>query len=95
VEGLTKNISDIIAKLPADVKLIPGHGPISGLEDLKLYHRMLLETTDVVRKKMAAGKALDQIKKEGLADEWKNWGTGFVKTDLWLEIVYRSLSAKK
>jgi glyoxylase-like metal-dependent hydrolase (beta-lactamase superfamily II) len=94
VEGLTKNIADIIAKLPANVKLIPGHGPLSSIDDLKLYHRMLLETTDVVRKKMAAGKTLDQIKKEGLPDEWKSWGTGFIKTDLWLEIVYRSLSKR-
>jgi cyclase len=95
VEGLTKNISDILAKLPANVKLIPGHGPISSIDDLKLYHRMLVETTDVVRKKMTAGKTLDQIKKEGLPDEWKTWGSGFIKNDLWIEIVYRSLSAKR
>ena len=56
---------------------------------------MLLETTSVVREKIAAGKTLDQIKSEGLADEWKPWGTGFIKTDLWLETVYKSLTAKK
>jgi hypothetical protein len=43
---------------------------------------------------MAAKKPLDQIKKEGLPAEWKSWGEGFVKTDLWIEIVYRSLSQK-
>ena len=94
VQGLTKNIGDIIAKLPADVKLIPGHGPISNLDDLKRYHRMLVETTDVVSKKMAAGKTVDQIKTEGLPEEWKDWGTGFIKTDLWLETIHRSLSKK-
>lgn len=94
VEGLTKNIEEIIPRLPAGVKLIPGHGPISTVDDLKAFQRMLLETTDIVRKKMAAGKTLDQIKKEGLPDEWKGWGTGFIKTDLWLEIVFRSLSKK-
>jgi hypothetical protein len=56
---------------------------------------MLVETTDIVRKKMAAGKTLDEIKKEGLPDEWKTWGTGFIKTDLWIEIAHRSLSAKR
>jgi glyoxylase-like metal-dependent hydrolase (beta-lactamase superfamily II) len=29
VEGLTKNIAELITKIPADAKLIPGHGPIS------------------------------------------------------------------
>ncbi|HEY6121069.1 MAG TPA: MBL fold metallo-hydrolase [Pyrinomonadaceae bacterium] len=94
VEGVTKNVGDIIAKLPAGVRIIPGHGPLSTIDDLKLYHRMLLETTDIVRKKMAAGKTLDQIKAEGLPDEWKTWGTGFIKTDFWLEIVFNSLKAK-
>ena len=94
VQGLIKNVADIIPKLPADVKLIPGHGPISTVDDLKAYYRMLVTTTEIVQQKMKAKKSLDQIKKEGLPDEWKSWGTGFIKTDLWLEIVYRSYSGQ-
>jgi cyclase len=95
VEGLIRNIGEIIGKVPAGAKLIPGHGPISTLDDLKSYHRMLQQTTDIVRQKIAAGKTLEQIKSEGLPDEWKPWGTGFIKTDLWIEIIYKSLTAKK
>ncbi|MGB8509703.1 MAG: MBL fold metallo-hydrolase [Pyrinomonadaceae bacterium] len=94
VEGMTKNVSDIIAKLPADVKIIPGHGPLSTLDDLKLYRRMLSETTDVIRKGIAAGRTLEQLKAAGLPDEWKTWGSGFIKTDRWIETVYNSLSKK-
>ena len=95
VEGLTKNIGDIIGKIPPGAKLIPGHGPLSTIDDLKTYHNMLLTTTDIVRKKIAAGKTLEVIKSEGLPDEWKSWGTGFIKTDLWLTILYNSLTMKK
>jgi hypothetical protein len=91
---LAKNIGELIGKIPADAKLIPGHGPISTLDDLKAYHRMLLETTDIVRKKVAAKKSIDEIKKEGLPAEWNSWGTGFIKTELWLELIYRSLTEK-
>ncbi|HEX8649592.1 MAG TPA: MBL fold metallo-hydrolase [Pyrinomonadaceae bacterium] len=91
VEGVTKNVAEIIAKLPAGVKIIPGHGPLSTLDDLKLYHRMLVETTDIVRKRMAAGKTLAQIKAEGLPAEWKSWGNGFINTERWIEIIHRSL----
>jgi len=94
VEGLTKNIGDIISKLPAGVKIIPGHGALSDAEGLKTFHNMLVQTTDIVKKRMAAGKSLDQIKAEGLPEEWKTWGSGFVKTDLWLTFIYNSLSAK-
>ncbi|MBA3513634.1 MAG: MBL fold metallo-hydrolase [Pyrinomonadaceae bacterium] len=94
VEGLAKNIGEILGKLPPGAKLIPGHGPISTADDLKLYHRMLVETTDIVRKKMAAGKLMAQIKTEGLPEEWKLWGTGFIKTDVWIETIHRSLAKK-
>jgi glyoxylase-like metal-dependent hydrolase (beta-lactamase superfamily II) len=94
VEGLAKNVEQVIGQLPADVKIIPGHGPLSTLDDLRAYHRMLVETTGVVRQRMAAGKSLDQIKAEGLPDQWKSWGSGFIATDRWIEIVYRSLSKK-
>lgn len=95
VEGLTKNIGELINKISPTAKLIPGHGPISTLDDLKAYHRMLVETTAVVRQKIVAGKTLDQIKSEGLPAEWNTWGTGFIKTDQWLELVHRSLTTKK
>jgi cyclase len=91
IEGLIKNIGEIIGKIPADAKLIPGHGPLSTVDDLKSYHRMLQQTTEIVRQKMTAGKTLEQIKSEGLPDEWKPWGTGFIKTDLWVETIYKSL----
>lgn len=94
VAGFTKNVADVIGKLPAGVKIIPGHGPLSTSDDLKLFHRMLVETTDIVRQKMAAGKTLEQIKTDGLPEEWKSWGTGFIKTDVWIETIHRSLSAK-
>ena len=94
VEGLIKNIGEIIAKIPAGAKLIPGHGPISTVDDLKSYHSMLQQTTEIVRGKIKAGKTLDQIKSEGLPAEWAPWGTGFIKTDRWVETIYKSLTAK-
>lgn len=95
VAGLTKNIAELITKIPADAKLIPGHGPLSTLDDLKTYHRMLVETSGIVRQKIAAGKTLAQIKSEGLPAEWNSWGNAFIKTDMWLEILHLDLTKKK
>ncbi len=94
VQGLAKNIGEIIPKIPAGAKIIPGHGPISTIEDLKAFHNMLIQTTAIVQKKIAARKSLAQIKKEGLPAEWKSWGEGFMKTDGWIELVYGSLKKK-
>jgi glyoxylase-like metal-dependent hydrolase (beta-lactamase superfamily II) len=92
VEGLTRNVAEVMTKAPAGVKIIPGHGPVSTVEDLKTYHGMLVETTGIVRERIKAGKTLAQVKAEGLPEKWKEWGAGFIKTDMWLETIYQSLS---
>ena len=92
VEGLAENIAEVIDELPADVAIIPGHGPLSTLDDLKTYHGMLVEMMNLVRGKMEAGKTLEQIKAEGLPEKWKDWGSGFISTERWLETIHKSLS---
>ena len=92
VEGLVKNVGNALTKIPAGAKIIPGHGPISTVEDLKAYHQMLLETVDVVRKQMQAGKSLDEIKAAGLPAKFDSWGKGFINTPTWIETIHKSLS---
>jgi glyoxylase-like metal-dependent hydrolase (beta-lactamase superfamily II) len=94
VVGYTENIDAIIGELPKDAQIIPGHGPLSNLDDLKAYHRMLVETTAVVRQRIAVGKTEQEIRTEGLPDEWSRWSGRFITTDEWLGIVYRSLTKK-
>jgi glyoxylase-like metal-dependent hydrolase (beta-lactamase superfamily II) len=95
IDGLIKNLTDIIAKLPAGVKIIPGHGPLSDVDGLKGFRRMLVETSDIVRKRIAAGKTLEQIKADGLPPEWKSWDGGFINNNRWLETLYNSLTKTK
>jgi cyclase len=81
--------------VPADAKVIPGHGPLASIDDLKRFHRMIVDTTAIVRQRMQAGKTLDQIKAEGLPEEFKVWDGGFINATRWLETVYTSLSQRK
>lgn len=92
VETLTRHISQLLHDLPNDVKLVPGHGPLASIDDLKTFHRMLVQTTAAVRQGMAAQKSLDQIKAAGLPKEWAAWDWAYVPARRWIEIVYWSLS---
>jgi cyclase len=94
VPSLTRNIRRILDTLPADVKIIPGHGPLSTAADLEKYYTMLVKTTDVVRRAIDSGRTLKQIQNEGLPPEWTDWGSGYITTSAWLETVYRSLAER-
>ncbi len=91
VLGYLDNVAKAIEMAPEGVKVIPGHGPLSTVEDLENFHRVLTETVEIVRGRMQDGKNLGEIRAEGLPAKYAQWGTGFINTGQWLEIVYRSL----
>jgi cyclase len=88
LKGLIANLNTIIGMMPPDVKVVPGHGPVSTLEDLKATCRMLVETSEYMRKQIDSGKSLEQISKEGLPAWTPAWGKGFCKEACWIETVY-------
>ena len=36
VDGYVKNIDEVLGKVPAGVKIIPGHGPLATVDDLRV-----------------------------------------------------------
>ncbi|HUP22585.1 MAG TPA: MBL fold metallo-hydrolase [Thermoanaerobaculia bacterium] len=91
VTGLIESIGRLIGELPADVKIIPGHGPVATLDDLKGYHRMLVATTDIIRKAKGSGTSREELTEAGLGEEWKAWSWAFITEARWIEIVWNSL----
>ncbi len=92
VQGYMTNIKRTLDEVPDDIKIIPGHGALANKKDLRNFYRMLEETVSLVTKKMKSGKTLDDIKKEGLQEEWKSWSWSFISTERWIETIYKSYS---
>jgi glyoxylase-like metal-dependent hydrolase (beta-lactamase superfamily II) len=91
VAGYMKNVADLLARIPADAKVIPGHGPLGTASDLKKFQAMLAATTELVKAEIAKGMTLEDAKKAGLPEEWKSWSWGFVSTERWVETLYTSM----
>ena len=87
VRGYIRNVEESIKKVPDGARLIPGHGPLSTVKELKEFHEMLVETSSLVEKAIAAGKTLDEIKAAGLPDKWKSWAAPTINTSRWLEML--------
>jgi len=95
IDGMIDGVEKVIAQVPADVKIIPGHGPVSSLDDVRAYLKMLKETRDVTDKALKEGKTLDQMKQAKLLDPWKKYSGQFVSADVFLETLYNSLTGQK
>jgi len=92
VQGMIDALEKASAQLPADVKVIPGHGAISNLDDVRAFVKMLKETSAVVQNAIHAHKTLDQMKQEKILAEWDSKWSGDFKTDAWIETLYNSLT---
>jgi cyclase len=94
-QGMIAAMEKATAQLPADVKVIPGHGALSNLDDVREFTKMLKETSAVVQKALAEHKTLQQMKQEKILDPWSKWSGDFVKTDAFIETLYNSLTGTK
>jgi cyclase len=91
IESWVRQLDLILSSLPADVKIIPGHGPLVGIAELKAFRQMLFDSADIVRTQMKDGKTLEQIKAAGLPERFAPWTKGFFTAPQWLELVFQSL----
>ncbi len=89
--GLRDSIGGVLDRLPEDAKVIPGHGSLSTVDDLKTYHRMLTESVATVKAAKDAGKSVEEIQAAGLSDEWEGWGSGFINESVFIGFVFESL----
>ena len=95
VQGMIAAMEKATAQLPPDVKVIPGHGQLSNLDDVREFTKMLKETSAVVQKALDEHKTLAQMKEEKILEPWKKWSGDFVKTDAFIETLYNSLTGTK
>src|SRR3981189_1387415 len=71
VQGMIAAMEKATAQLPADVKVIPGHGALSNLDDVRAFTKMLKETSAVVQKALNDHKTLEQMKQEKILEPWR------------------------
>ncbi|HEY0139656.1 MAG TPA: MBL fold metallo-hydrolase [Thermoanaerobaculia bacterium] len=94
VRGLIANLDTVLSVIPEDAKVIPGHGPLSDKNGLRAFRDTLKGTVAAVQRGIAAGKTAEQLKSEKVLAQWDSWGTGFIKTDVWIDTIYNELKAK-
>lgn len=95
VQGMAAAMEKVSKELPSDVKVIPGHGAVSNLDDVRAFVKMLKETSAAVQKAIDEHKTVEQMKREKILEPWKKWSGDFIDSDKFIETLYNSLTGTK
>ncbi len=93
ISGMIAGDEKVLGMLQPDTKIIPGHGPLSTPAELRKFIDMLKETRAIVADGMKQGKTVQQLKDEHVLAKFDNLGTGFIKTDAWIDTLYNDVKA--
>ena len=91
VKGLIANLVKVIPEIPAGAKIIPGHGPVATIKELRDFLAMLQGTSAIVEAGIKAGKTADQLKQAKALAKYDAWGKGFLKADNFIDQLYKEL----
>jgi glyoxylase-like metal-dependent hydrolase (beta-lactamase superfamily II) len=97
VTGLIAALDSILGQIPKDAKIIPGHGEVSTVDDVRKFRAALDEMVSAVRKGLAAGKSVDQLQKEHVLAAWEpTWGgkEKFIQADDFVANIAQDLAKK-
>ena len=96
IDGMIAGCDVLLTLGDENVKIIPGHGPLSGRAEVREFRSMLKTIRDRVSQQKNAGRTLAQTQATHPTGQFDaKWGGGFIKPDQFVEFVYRSLPERK
>ena len=63
----------VIARVPANVVIIPGHGEVTGLNGLKAFRKYIQEIVDLAQNARASGKSKEEFLAAADLPAYKDW----------------------
>ena len=93
VAGYIANLEAVLEWAAPDVKVIPGHGTLGGLDEVRATIKVLRDTQQAVAAALANGATLDEVIAEGLGPDYAEWGSGFINEERWIRILATDLRA--
>jgi cyclase len=93
ISQLITNLEKVAVMLPADIKIIPGHGALATKQELLRYIVMLKETTNAISAVIKSGKSLEEIQKLKPLAKYDSLGQGGAQTtEQYTIMLYKLLS---
>jgi len=94
-EGMIRAVDAGLKYANDSTRIIPGHGALATRADLMSYRAVLVGIRDRVAALIQQGKTKEQVIAAKPSAQWdETWGSGFMKPDVFLGIVYDSMKKR-
>lgn len=94
--GIIDGADTALSLLDAGSRIIPGHGAVATASELREWRDMLRTIHERVKKAVAAGKTVEQIKAQRPTREWdERMIRSFVTSDHVVEEAYREITTRR
>jgi glyoxylase-like metal-dependent hydrolase (beta-lactamase superfamily II) len=91
--GIIGAADAVLARADGATKIVPGHGPLSNVTELRAYRDMLTTVRDRVSAAQAAGtEQAAFVASAPLSDLDAKWGGGFMKAEQLLGLIWADLA---
>jgi len=96
VDGQIAALDYILSRVPADVKIIPGHGNVGSRDDMVKMLAVLKDTRAAVLAGLSQGKTFEQMKQEKAFARWDYLNESHhIQGDVYFERLYKTLAARR
>jgi glyoxylase-like metal-dependent hydrolase (beta-lactamase superfamily II) len=95
IRGLAAAIDKVIPQLAPDVKIIPGHGDVSTIDDMKKLSAALKDCVKIVEAEVKKQKTLEQIQQAKVLAKYDDLGKGALSADAFIETIYKELTGQQ
>lgn len=95
LSGTISGCDAALALADAKTRIIPGHGPLGGRDELMRYRDMLVAARERIAKAIAAGQDVEAVVASRPTAEFDaSYGNGFIKPEAFVRTAYASLAAE-
>ncbi|MDG3003574.1 MBL fold metallo-hydrolase [Paludisphaera mucosa] len=96
IGGMIAGAGRILEVAGPRTRIIPGHGPLAAVDDLRAYRAMLVAVYDRVAPMVDAGKTVDEVLAARPTGEFDaKWGGGFFNGAMFTRLAYVSIAKKR
>ncbi len=92
VAGLLAAIDRLVAIVPKDAILVPGHGPTSSYADLLEYRQAVRQVATLVGERIQRGASLAAVQEQGLPASLQTWLKNGLPAELVIESFFKGLT---